>query len=206
MPINFFAGKASDSKLPTDQKPAVDVPTLVLSTAESKFYEKGFHGVSLRVISNEIGLHAGSLYYHFHNKEDILYTLIDTYESALANTTTKIKKNDPAKMLEIFTDRYIDFSINNRASSQISLFDFKNMSSEHQTEILQTRLRVKNFFSKILDDGRKQNIFNFEHLAPTVHASFMILSQASYHEPSTIDVKQTSKAAINRIIGRLNSR
>ena len=49
----------------------------VLQIAARQFRERGYAGVSLRSIAGEAGIKAGSLYYHFDSKEDLVAAVLD---------------------------------------------------------------------------------------------------------------------------------
>lgn len=48
----------------------------ILQTAIRLFLENGYSKTTLKMISNECGLRQGTIAYHFHTKEDMLYYLI----------------------------------------------------------------------------------------------------------------------------------
>lgn len=48
----------------------------IIKTAISLFNKNGFFNVSLRMISDEIGISVGNLTYHFHKKEDLVSEII----------------------------------------------------------------------------------------------------------------------------------
>jgi AcrR family transcriptional regulator len=49
----------------------------IISAATEFFYEYGFQKATIRDICRKIGITQGALYYHFRNKEEILYTIIE---------------------------------------------------------------------------------------------------------------------------------
>lgn len=56
---------------------AEDTRQRVLDVAARQFRDRGYAGVSLRDIADEAGLKAGSLYYHFRSKDEIVATVLD---------------------------------------------------------------------------------------------------------------------------------
>lgn len=56
---------------------AGDTRQRVLDVAARQFRERGYAGVSLRDIADGAGLKAGSLYYHFRSKDEIVATVLD---------------------------------------------------------------------------------------------------------------------------------
>jgi len=49
----------------------------IVAAATELFYEYGFQKATMRDICRKIGITQAALYYHFRNKEDILYTIIE---------------------------------------------------------------------------------------------------------------------------------
>ena len=49
----------------------------IVSAATELFYEYGFQKATMRDICRKVGITQAALYYHFRNKEEILYTIIE---------------------------------------------------------------------------------------------------------------------------------
>ena len=49
----------------------------ILDVAAHLFREKGYAGVSLRSIASDADLKAGSIYYHFASKDDLVVEVLD---------------------------------------------------------------------------------------------------------------------------------
>lgn len=56
---------------------AVSTRQQILATAERLFSEKGYHNVSMRAISSEMGISVGNLTYHFPRKADLANALLE---------------------------------------------------------------------------------------------------------------------------------
>jgi AcrR family transcriptional regulator len=55
----------------------VETRERILQIAARQFRAQGYAGVSLRSIAGEAGIKAGSLYYHFDSREDLVIALLD---------------------------------------------------------------------------------------------------------------------------------
>jgi len=55
----------------------------ILAAATDLFYEYGYQKASLRDLSRKVGLTQAAIYYHFRNKEEILYTIIEKSSNEL---------------------------------------------------------------------------------------------------------------------------
>ncbi|MBW2368124.1 MAG: TetR family transcriptional regulator [Deltaproteobacteria bacterium] len=58
----------------------------IIATAIDYIYEYGYQRASLRDMARQMGITQAALYYHFRNKEEILYTIIDRAGAALYST------------------------------------------------------------------------------------------------------------------------
>ncbi|MCZ4291656.1 TetR/AcrR family transcriptional regulator [Hoeflea alexandrii] len=56
----------------------------LLKTACEHFYDRGYATASMRDIANEMGVTQAALYYHFVNKEEILFALIEDFNERLS--------------------------------------------------------------------------------------------------------------------------
>src|SRR5260370_826323 len=62
--------------------PEIELPP-ILSAALDAFYEKGYHAATVRDLASRVGVTVPALYYHFENKEAILFALLDVSISQL---------------------------------------------------------------------------------------------------------------------------
>ncbi len=57
-------------------EPSAEGRQRILDVAAGLFLERGYAGTSLREIAAAVGMKAGSLYYHFASKEDVLLAIL----------------------------------------------------------------------------------------------------------------------------------
>lgn len=51
--------------------------TRILDEAANLFLQRGYEGTSLRLLADVVGMKAGSLYYHFSSKDELLTTILE---------------------------------------------------------------------------------------------------------------------------------
>ena len=78
--LSAIIGRATSG---IDHKPSHQ---LVRQVALKLFSEIGFHNVSLRKLANTLEMQPGSLYNHIDGKQELLFELIDEYETDLLDT------------------------------------------------------------------------------------------------------------------------
>ena len=55
----------------------------IVSAAIDLFYQYGYQKASIRDICRKVGITQAALYYHFQNKEELLYTIINKFSNKL---------------------------------------------------------------------------------------------------------------------------
>lgn len=77
--------------------------SIVLDAAAALFADKGYVGTSMRDIAQACGMLAGSLYYHFAAKEDLLVAVYERgVEELISNVRTAVmKESDPWARLQV---------------------------------------------------------------------------------------------------------
>ncbi len=82
---------------------AKDTRQRVLDVAARQFRERGYAGVSLRDIADGAGMKAGSLYYHFRSKDEIVATVLDIgielVQAAVGGAVAALPPDAPARIL-----------------------------------------------------------------------------------------------------------
>lgn len=83
--------------------------------------EKGFDNVSMKEIQKESGLGAGSIYYHFENKNEILVYITNKYYMNILNQLKKSIKNFDGSFIEKM--RFIlNFRVNSNLKEKSKIY------------------------------------------------------------------------------------
>lgn len=138
----------------------------ILQTAIRLFLENGYSNTTLKMISQECGLRQGTVAYHFHTKEDMLYYLIQALtefhggiiDSSLDNTKDVLCSYAMEITIQIAlceTDRKT-WDLYYSAYSQFKTFEFiKNWAAKEHY----------NLFSERLPDWKESDFAEKEHIA-----------------------------------------
>ncbi|MFT3820738.1 MAG: TetR/AcrR family transcriptional regulator [Rubrivivax sp.] len=105
--MNTLGKKAASPRRPEPGTPppvvADAVPSVrrddILRAARQLFYARGFEASSMRDLAERIGFTQAALYYHFKNKDSILFELIDSFTDKV-RVTIEAELNAPADPLE----------------------------------------------------------------------------------------------------------
>ncbi|MCX2900578.1 TetR/AcrR family transcriptional regulator [Pseudomonas mandelii] len=120
----------------------------LLDAALELFATRGFQAIGLRDLASHVGLHAGSLYHHFENKQSLLYELIESaLTDLLSDTVGRIKGiRSPGKRLNLFIQAFTAFNLNEKYRLTLITHEFANLDQQQQLRIIQ----LKNTYSSVL--------------------------------------------------------
>ncbi len=79
----------------------------IVAAARRLFAERGFEGVTLRLIGQEVGLHNSSLMHHFANKREILATALAQVADEQIALIAPLASDDPPSL-----DRFVEVMLN----------------------------------------------------------------------------------------------
>lgn len=85
----------------------------IMDAARELFAKKGYQHVSMRQIARELGYSHGAIYYHFKNKAELFFALVEDHFYMLNETLAEIMKRDledREKLKQIFIG-YIKFGL-----------------------------------------------------------------------------------------------
>jgi AcrR family transcriptional regulator len=137
---------------PGDSKRAERRRAEIIQAGIKLFSEKGFAATSTKDIGDEIGLLAGSLYYHIRSKEDLLYDiLLELHTFALEEMRTiDAAGGDPIERLR----RLVRNHVINHDVPRIRLFEaeFHHLGEERHKKIATMR---RNYAAYVVDRIRE---------------------------------------------------
>jgi AcrR family transcriptional regulator len=104
----------------------------IITAAIDMFYEHGYQKASLRDIARKVGVTQAAIYYHFHNKEEILYTIIERFSNDLFFTLKSCfsANKDPLEKLRNAISEHIISIKTKRKGAKIIIEDKKFLSGE----------------------------------------------------------------------------
>lgn len=138
---------------------STDRKSEVLETATSLFYEKGYDNTSTRDLAKQAGLSNAGVYYFFHNKEEILFTIIDSAVSKFYQTVSESidPNNEPEENLDKIINSSLHVVVNQKREIGLSNTESKRLSPE-QLDIINYKKRriyelIKHEFTRIKEKG-----------------------------------------------------
>lgn len=94
---------------------------MIMNAARDLFAAKGFQHVSMRQIAKELDYSHGAIYYHFKNKAELFFALVEEHFKMLNSTLAELMERDldnREKLKEIFIG-YIKFGLTYQSHYEI---------------------------------------------------------------------------------------
>jgi len=125
----------------------------ILDEATKLFYEQGYQKASLRDIAAKVGITQAAIYYHFKNKEEILFNIIEEKSNNLIFLlkSSFSQKKDP---LDNLKDAILEHSKTIRSSksgAKIILEDKRHLSDDLKKHVRDKERIVFNMYKEYLE-------------------------------------------------------
>jgi AcrR family transcriptional regulator len=126
------------------------------------FYKKGYFATGISDIARAAEIQKASIYYHYSNKEEILFDILKTTMIELgANLKRHVKtaKNTEEKMRAAIQSHVI-FHIDRQKEVLISDSELRGLTANNYKNIIEMRNNYEQKFQSILKNGIKEKIFS----------------------------------------------
>lgn len=193
----------------------------ILDTAEKFFFEKGYAKTTISDIINKIDIANGTFYHYFKSKDDLLMAIIDRDVDASYERISEIVNNDNLTALEkintiyesSFTSR-IQNSDRTKLLLEVFYHNEDNILFLHKRN-LEFLKRITPLFSKMMDQGMEEGVFNFGSSRFTAElilrmgnqldeafAKFMLKNPHSQEDKDTLfETYEAYSLAVHRLLG-----
>lgn len=175
----------------------------IIEAATDLFYEKGFEKASLRDIALKVGITQAAIYYHFENKEQILYTIIEIYaKEILSVLNASIEgKTEPLEKLKNAVSQHIIYMETRGKGAKIMIEDKKFLSGEFNRLVRAKEKCVYTFYKKRLAELQESGEIGKCDLTAT---TFSILGMINwiyhwYRPEKGLSLKQVSEDIVQMI-------
>ena len=125
------------------------------------FYKKGYFATSISDIAREAGIQKSSIYYHYSNKEELLFdifktTLVDLYE----NLEAQIKGVQGAEeKMRAAIQSHVIFHMERQKEVIISDSELRGLTADNNKNIMKMRDDYERKFQSLIKAGIEKGIF-----------------------------------------------
>ena len=149
----------------------------IMDAAMLLFMEKGYANITTQDIVDKVNISRGLLYYHFKNKEDILYCLVERYSEKLLRDIHVIVNDDDKTAIEkirAFIDATIISTDNVSAEGTelqktVDLEENRYMLDKLSHKLIE---KLTIYFEKIINQGISEKVFSVKY--PSETAEFLM--------------------------------
>lgn len=151
----------------------------IMDAAMLLFMEKGYANTTTQDIVDKVNISRGLLYYHFKNKEDILYCLVERYSEKLLSDIHVIVYDDDKTAMEkirAFIDATIISTDNVSAEGTelqktVDLEENRYMLDKLSHKLIE---KLTIYFERIINQGISEKVFSVKY--PSETAEFLMTS------------------------------
>lgn len=149
----------------------------IMDAAMLLFMEKGYANTTTQDIVDKVNISRGLLYYHFKNKEDILYCLVERYSDKLLRDIHVIVNDDDKTAIEkirAFIDATV-ISTDNVSAEGTELQKTVDLEENHyMLDKLSHKLieKLTIYFERIINQGISEKVFSVKY--PSETAEFLM--------------------------------
>ena len=149
----------------------------IMDAAMLLFMEKGYANTTTQDIVDKVNISRGLLYYHFKNKEDILYCLVERYSEKLLRDIHVIVNDDDKtaiKKIRAFIDVTIISTDNVSAEGTelqktVDLEENRYMLDKLSHKLIE---KLTIYFERIINQGISEKVFSVKY--PSETAEFLM--------------------------------
>ena len=149
----------------------------IMDAAMLLFMEKGYANTITQDIVDKVNISRGLLYYHFKNKEDILYCLVERYSEKLLRDIHVIVNDDDKTAIEkirAFIDATIISTDNVSAEGTelqktVDLEENRYMLDKLSHKLIE---KLTIYFERIINQGISEKVFSVKY--PSETAEFLM--------------------------------
>jgi len=143
------------AELPSDMKNKIKAIAIQL------IYQKGYHACSISNIADRVGIQKSSIYYHYLNKEELLYGIVkDTMEDlneSLAESLEGVEGTE--KRLRALIRNHLTFHMDRQKEVIISDSEMRGLTVDNLRSFIRLRDEYDRKVRDIIQQGIDEGIF-----------------------------------------------
>lgn len=184
---------------PTDQR--------IVAVATKLFYEKGYHGATMREIAAGVNIKAGSVYNHFASKQVLLMQIsLDTTTALYQGAVARLEDlESPTDRLRAFVQWHVEFHARRRLAARIADEQLHALEPRNRKRVMAVRDAHEGLLRAILEDGAAQDGWRVEDTAVIAFAIGTMCTQvdAWYREDGRLDPKEIGEIFASFVLSGL---
>jgi len=139
---------------------------IIEAAALRAFYDRGYHGTSIRDIAAAAGMTPPSLYHHFTNKQDILSVVMARImQDVLATTRGALLRSGaaPAAQLRALVGSWVQFHARRQIEAKVGYAELNSLEPDGRRLIVALRDEQEGMFRDVVLHGVEEGVFHTPH-------------------------------------------
>ena len=126
-----------------------DLRQSIITAAKHLLVDQGYHGLSMREIAEAVGVSKAALYYHFHDKEQLLLAILEAYLDEIEELVTAIHARTPdsRQRIELLIKSILEQPADQRAIIRLASQEMPSLSQAARKDF--DSLYQRKFLGKI---------------------------------------------------------
>jgi len=152
---------------------------MIIDVTTRLFATRGYAGTSLDLIAKEANTSKSSIFWHFENKEDLLFTVVDKAMSdwELEAGSHILAQPDPPSQLERLIDEYRELAMNRPDTLRLLLgllLETADVNEDVKERFQKMYRGYRNSIQLVIEEGIQAGVFTRK--VPPGHLSSMVLA------------------------------
>jgi AcrR family transcriptional regulator len=183
----------------------------ILDKAGTLFWQKGYHGTSMRDIADACDCKAANIYNYFKGKEDILFEVIKDITEQAVNSVRHLENDDttsPVEQLRSFIDNHLSVLVQMKKSSVlISDTGLQNLTRDHRKIIIELRDTYDRILMMIIRRGIESGDFAVkdEKVAVYLISSVIIRSTIWFSSKGRLSAEEVADIMFDFVYKGINA-
>lgn len=181
----------------------------ITRVATELFYEKGYHGTTMREIAAGVNIKAGSVYNHFDSKQELLNEVsLATTQSLYEETAVSVEGvSDVEDQLQAFVKAHVEFHAHERLAARVTDEQLHALEPANRKRVLKVRDAHEKMFRDILVHGAKTRKWKVEDPVVIAFAILTMCTQVDvwYREDGRLSPEQIGEMFARFILSGLRN-
>jgi len=169
--------------------------------AAELFFAKGYEATTIREIARALKIKSASIYYHWENKEEILFQIIrTTMEQLTAGARTVLDhESSPERQLAGLVAHHVVMHALRPKETTLGDTELRSLTGKRHTQVLKMRDDYEGLVLGVLEHGARSGLFEVLDLKLTTYA---IIAQCTnvgiwYREDGRLTLEEVASVYAN---------
>lgn len=136
----------------------------ILNSAIDLFYAQGYHATTMREIAKGAGIQTASLYYFFKDKNEILFTIMNSVLVGMTEAITSALAglDHPSERIATAMRTHVKFHATRYKEAMIADSEIRALDPHHREIIINHRDAYEQIWRDILTQGQHEGLFRVD--------------------------------------------